>query len=698
MSQRPGKTEPALHALLIGVDHYLPPLADHEGPRYSHLAGCVHDAERMEELLRDTLGVPPERIRKLTAPNPPAGDDTADADPSRLPTYDRMVDAFRELIDRAAPGDQIFVHYSGHGGRTPTRFPELKVGDRYDEALVPTDVARPGSQYLRDVEISHLLSEMLDKGLLVTFVLDCCHAGGAARKEHPTKVEDPVARYNLVSEWRRDRPSRVAPEEALAESWRRLNLSRATVGGQTEERRWLPPGADHVLLLACRPNEAAFEYSVVPGRHGGAFTHWILDTLEQRGTGISYRQLHERVNARVVGCLNQLQNPQLEGDADRRVFGVESLQRRHAAGVLRVDGDRLLLDVGQAHGLRRKGRFAVFPPGWENDDLPEGRVAVVEVEDVGGAQAWARILEGHHGGPEPGSVALPLHLGPLARRRKVSLPPLDGGDHRHRRIFDKVGDELRGRAGDLLERVGDGETAEYRVSVEDGRFLIRGVDGYPLPNLHPPLSAEEENAPRLVDRLLHLVRYRHVRELRNHDPNGVLNGELRLELGRLPRGYDPVDLPEPTEKLGADAEIRPGDWICLTIRNLAAEPLDVAVLDLQPLWGIRQIHPLRGDYQALDGGGEERIALRVSLPDPIDRGTDRLKVFATVDATRYRWLELPSLGEPDRLDRPRKARNPLEELFQLLGRGGPRLRHCEQVVRATSEWTVEEVTVRVRRP
>ena len=91
------------------------------------------------------------------------------ADPQ--PTYENIVRAFAELTDIAQEGDRVHIHYSGHGGRAVTAYPELKDQHELDEGLVPTDYVHSG-RYLRDVELATLLKRMTDKGLIVTLVLD----------------------------------------------------------------------------------------------------------------------------------------------------------------------------------------------------------------------------------------------------------------------------------------------------------------------------------------------------------------------------------------------------------------------------------------------------------------------------------------------------------------------------------------------
>src|SRR5262249_35959491 len=154
-------TDVNLHALLIGIDCYLP---NHlpNGLSYRNLSGCVRDISHVESFIRTKLGVPAENIIKLTASN---GSLAEPVEPRECwPTYENMVAAFHRVTETAGAGDQIYIHYSGHGGRTQTLIPEAKTNG-LDESLVPTDIGNSEARYLRDVEINRLLRTMVDKGL-----------------------------------------------------------------------------------------------------------------------------------------------------------------------------------------------------------------------------------------------------------------------------------------------------------------------------------------------------------------------------------------------------------------------------------------------------------------------------------------------------------------------------------------------------
>ena len=290
-----------IYALLIGIDNY------QHSEIYKDLGGCVRDINYVDAYLQQSLQVPPAQIFRLSSP---IEEDkallTARSAADRKPTYQNIVEAFKEITDIAQTGDRIYLHYSGHGGRAITSYPELKEKKDSDEGLVPCDYAQTG-RYLRDVEIATLLKRMTDKGLVVTFILDSCHSGGATRGDSAIRGVSTVDRKQELRE------SLVAPKDELISNWRALSSTEKSFSG-------LLPAKDYVLLAACRPTEYAFEYAINGGDRHGALTFWTIDTLNTLGHQISYQTLHNRVSAKVQSD-HPSQLPMLVGDGDKTVFG-----------------------------------------------------------------------------------------------------------------------------------------------------------------------------------------------------------------------------------------------------------------------------------------------------------------------------------------------------------------------------------------
>lgn len=154
----PALRPPARRAVTIGINYLSLPRGR------GQLAGCINDSDTIVELLKDTFGYEDSMIRRLR-------DDRQDM----MPTRSNMLNAFNWLCGDAQPGDQLFLHYSGHGGQM-----EDKRGDEADgkdETLLPCDFQSAGQ--ITDDELYATLVSKLPKGCCLIVVLDCCHSGTA---------------------------------------------------------------------------------------------------------------------------------------------------------------------------------------------------------------------------------------------------------------------------------------------------------------------------------------------------------------------------------------------------------------------------------------------------------------------------------------------------------------------------------------
>ncbi len=253
---------PAFYALVIGIDLYLPNSTP-EGS-YPSLRGCVRDATRVEEFLRQKAGLTDDNLIRLTSTPNAAG--KPNEPPAQLPTYENIVNGFRELTRRAKADDHVYIHFSGHGGRCPTLVPEVKGSVATDEALVPLDIGNPKARYVRDVEVARLLKEMTDKKLVVTVVFDCCHSGGATRevrrKDDPTGVRG----VDFVDRTKRPTESLVGTAAELADATPPEDPTRGP--GQTRGVAPADAAATRcVVLAACRPFELAPSSCSTAARH-----------------------------------------------------------------------------------------------------------------------------------------------------------------------------------------------------------------------------------------------------------------------------------------------------------------------------------------------------------------------------------------------------------------------------------------------
>jgi hypothetical protein len=727
------------YALLIGIDFYFP------NPLYSSLGGCVRDISHVEDfLLHKVRGIVPRNILKFTSsldrnnPNRPTESE------DKLPTYMNMMKAFETVTSAASQGDQVYVHYAGHGGRVKTLVPNAKGVEGLDETLVPADIGDAGTRHLRDIEIAILLKRMLDKNLIVTLVLDSCHSGGLTRGRGGA-----VARGNNVED-KTPRPydSLVASPDEMEKIWRSMTgTSMSESYAQNGRTRglsasgWLPNPKGYVLLAACRPSESAFEYAFEGDERNGALTYWFLKSCEQMDKGLSFKVIHDRIVPMIHSQFPQ-QTPMLEGEGDRAVFGENGVQAIYAVSVMTVEASRkrILLNAGQAHGIRKGARFAVYPLGFSNFADIERRLCLAEIQERGATNSWAKIIvDFGRGNLEQGAQAVLINPVDIRLKRTVRLidgnnfdeiknrplsspdvPPIDVGhalDRLHEIIFRRSTDNQTS-----LELAKEGtEHADFQVAVSAGReYEIWDPAGKLIPHINPPLKIDEDkSASRIIERLEHLVKYSNVQLIDNLDADSEISRKLIAELFKAPDDYEPGDRPgdlQPPDVEGNTKLAKVGQNMVLQIRNTfpkeSGKVINIAVLDLQPDWGISQVYPSSpgSNFIPIDPGLEEFFALNVSLPSGYSEGKDILKVFATFDQTSFRWLELPSLdrplaqrGEeaPARISSNDKGLNrptsPLEQLMLAMTKDSPQSRDMNPSAVPSKEWTTAQIEVKITR-
>lgn len=687
-------------ALLIGIDYYLPNKLD-GGWWYGNLSGCVRDINSVERFLREHLPISQDRFFKLTSTT--SSGSTPPEPQSLWPTYANIVEAFKQIAHHASPGDFVYIHYSGHGGRAQTAFPTLKGEDGIDEALVPMDIDGGSGRYLRDVELAYLLKAMVDMGLIVTIVLDSCHSGSGTRG-HPARAVERGLSH--VDRTRRNTESLVASDDDLIAAWKSLQaLNTRTLQAGSG---WLQEPKGYTLVAACRANESAYEYAFHGREKRGALTYWMLDSLKQLDAAMTYKMLLELVRAKIHSQFPE-QTPQVEGEADRVIFGDSEVTPQYNLIVMDIDqkNDRIQLGAGRSSGLHRQAKLAIYPPGEiiTTDLVPRALVKVTSVDDV---SSWATIVQGSIHDVTKGAQAVLLCPGVSSLRRTVCMvQPHD---------LVNQGSALKGVAA-AIDKIDSGflqliseddhKTApDLQVTINEANdFEIWNSAGTVLQNVGSPLKHDDANAAGvLAQRLIHLVKYRNVQELTNNSDRNRLANKLVVNVAGKQAEYDPEDEPqlEPLAESQETITIKAGEWLFLGIDNRSEHALNVTVLNLQPDWGITQVYPARGAaFELLDSGGHRLLALKAHLPPGYETAIDVVKVLATIKTTDFRWLTLPPLDEPTKAWAMRglvSPRNELEHLlFTLMEETGLKTRTLSIPPPSNSQWTTTQLEIRVVR-
>lgn len=626
------------HALLIGVNCYLPNRMP-RGGTYGNLSGCVSDIARVEKYLRTAHQVPAENITRLTSTTGANG--LPVEPPAQLPSYDNIVAAFAALAKKAQPGDQVYVHYSGHGGRTTTCIPEVKGAGELDETLVPHDIGNSEARYVRDVELAKLFKDIADTGAFLTVVLDSCHSGGATRGEgglvaRGIEYDEVTVDGRSFDPTVRSTASLAGSHEELAAAWGSPAPGQrgvAPAGG------WLQSAQNFTFIAACRANELAWE-STFEGTRSGALTYWLLKSLPLLPPGASYQTLQNILLAR-IRTWKDVQTPQLEGVSDRLVFG--SQFATGPSGILLLSVDQLAktvkLNAGEAHGLGLGTLLAVYPNGSADLIAEEGRLAVVKVTSlVGDTDSIATIVTDFGRGPlEPGAQAVVIGTTDLKVQRAVALTTGTAP------FVPALQDALAAEGAGFVRLAAAGESPHFQVAVQDGCYEIWDRAGADIPNAPPVATAEAGAAERVVKRLVHLVKYENVRALENTDPAMTQRVSFRLESGT--GGQE-----------GNARIVKEGEEIALIIENkLQPNPansddptktLNVTVLQMSDDYSIAQVYPEDADFHVL--GPQITVPLPFTAQLAEGRTEERLilKVFVTQKTTSFRSLQLPALDEP----------------------------------------------------
>jgi hypothetical protein len=413
---------PSRKALLIGIDRYdgSPPL------RLRQLRGAVQDARAMAALLKEKFRF---EVRVL-----------ADGDATRA----GILSAVQEtLVQGTAAGDVRVFFYSGHGSQVQNpASPEL---DKLDEAIVPFD-APAGAPYIRDKELARDLGTVIDRGGILTVLLDSCHSGSATRG---SKEQD---RY--------PGEAKIAP------------IDPRTVA---DPSRPIPPESRGALVLsAAQDLESALEVDIPNAGRRGAFTWALVEALSDRDAAT---EPAHRIFYRAKQKMDALtaQRPVIAGTLQRQrasIFdaGPAVVTARVEVPVTRK-GDRLEVGAGSALGL---GVGSIL------EGKAKGKRVRLEVASVEGpSAALARVLDGSPAAVGDGGLFAVVRW--AAAPGSNLLVGLDGAveDGELKRLV-KVLQELRKKKGvEWIEHPDDPKRTHWLELDGDRRELwcLFGPDG-----------------------------------------------------------------------------------------------------------------------------------------------------------------------------------------------------------------------------
>ncbi|KAF2785962.1 hypothetical protein K505DRAFT_344216 [Melanomma pulvis-pyrius CBS 109.77] len=320
-------------AVIIGIDYY-------PEPKDKCLSGCVRDATTVKLFLE--TGEPNVNIAVLTATTPTDPSfGRPQEKPEVWPTYENVISGLLSVIDMAKGGDFVYIHYSGHGTRLLSQL-----------ALVLLSEDGRGSRYLRGQTLALALHKMVEKGLRVTLVLDCCFSGSVVRNSDWHGFDIRCIDYNST-----------VNDVSLQEHSASLFDVASTLRDSSMEKDWLLTPEGYGILSACAPHEKAYELETRDGGRG-ALTYFLLDalsTLRNRGTKLTHQSIHEHLSTRFHVSWPR-QTPMRYGNENFAFFGESLLPPDNAfVPIYKTGDDQLCLRAGHIHGVFEGDEYAVYP-------------------------------------------------------------------------------------------------------------------------------------------------------------------------------------------------------------------------------------------------------------------------------------------------------------------------------------------------
>ena len=604
---------PARHALIVGIDQYT-----NFEERYQ-LSGCVNDARLIKSVLIEHFDFRQEEITELH---------------NAAASRQGILDAMAQLADRIGQDDIVVFHFSGHGSQRTSVNPDEGTG--MDSTICPADTGNvdpfPNLE-ITDDEIHEWLERLAGKTRYTTLIFDCCHSGTITRDAFSAQVRAlPADRRSLAS---------MGIDPARLPAGSRAKQRDSGSGGRR------PLSDSHVVMSGCRDDEYAYEHKHSyeqrnePIRNG-ALTYFLTSALLRAGSGSTYRDVFEPARLG-VNTAYQDQHPQIEGMQDREIFGIRDIEPLRFIPITSIDGDRVTLNGGAAHGLFVNSLWAAYLQGTKQtrDNSP---LAEIEITRVGPLTSEG-VVRGGTGKLSVGARC--VESAPSAARFVLSV---NLGD-----MDEAAGTSLKERMAQssLLTVVDTPSAADMRVQVltPDEAASLSGhdqrlarIDGPcwavvdRAGKLATPISAvgEAGASDRMVSNLEAIARFRNALGLDN--PGSALDVDFNIyRVG--PEG-------NLEDANGGAFTFEEGDCLAFEIVNREDTNIFVSVLDFGLTGRISLLYPPNRAGEMIAAGqtlkigvGKHRLTLGVPEELHAQQGTETLKAFISTDEADFRWLQ-----------------------------------------------------------
>ena len=650
------------HAVMIGINSY--------DPKGSRLSGCVRDVEEIALSLRQSVGN--LRIHSFTASLDANSPQPTSTEPrERWPTYDNISSCLHLVTQEARRGDHVYIHFSGHGTVIP---PSQTEPDWDDSGFALVVLDEPDASKLvcfPSIELAEHLRDIVDKGVSVTVVLDCCYSGSTWREDETVRYLP----YHPEMRARNRRKTTEAPSTVM-ELVRPALRGRRRTSLRTD---WLANPEGYAILTSSDATEMSFEVKFdryIGGPRHGALTFFLLETFDMLGgVGGAMEQLYECVSAKIRDHRRhhqkKMQSPVLLGNEKLLFFGRPSAGCAGDIPVTSITEDgrpEIGLRAGAAHGVTEDDQFTLRPLGLDTSLSGQWPV-LARATRVRGITSDLEVVAGDAGIIKTGWLATAttrLSLRQFPIWFDVSTDSRDGWREELRQHVSLAEATDAEHVGHGASGSADGWSFAI-VQVNDTAYKIQDDRGRAVATLEASESPQKTKK-QLLDYIYHLASFKLVRDLTNktdtssemqrfktsfaavfvsvndaqtktYNPGCSITGELDGACYH-PECLIPVTQTERLSLRVYNTEDATGPNLYLYIYAMGSR------------WEIESPVKASRTTIAPKGGGPNKDALGVDEKEfhfSLDEGQtgceDILKVFLTGRPTSFTTLTLPNLGE-----------------------------------------------------
>lgn len=622
--------KPSQYALLIGINAY--PNPD------DRLNGCVKDVHDINGFLETQS----EHIRVKILTATQSEDCTIfkpKEDPMSWPTHRNVTSALNDILSDADPGNCVYVHFSGHGSRKDDNQDKAYINSTKPVALVllsGQQDSKPPCQYLWGRELANTLKNMVQKGLVVTLVLDCCFSGSVMRRGE-------VVRFLAYD----DVVDNAFPTEApkcldLADS---VGISRFRNASMLPN--WLANPEGYSILAACGPTQRARELKDDQNQPHGVLSYYLYKScVKFGGLGCSMGIIYQHVQA-YIRDLGAQQTPCLFGNMDIGFFGNTPSQRDHRAShvaILRNADQIVRLPIGEAQGVCIGDLFRLWRLNPETDESRKAVTAcVTQVSPLGCTlrpYGQYRLVN-----VRTGWLATPL--------TRLALQNYSIEISRNTPDRDRIEEAVRQSSLAVSTSLGNEvqQNACFLVRHDDLSFEISDASGVKIPHL-PELPIASTSPGTIAEILGHLTRYWIVKDLARAVP-AAANLPCHVWMEMDGKKFPPSGLIDLTH----------GDTIHLKIKNEGDRDLYLFVYNMDAFWEIENMskksHTIIPPH---DKDEDKTCKITMTVRDkiagePLSVSDDIIKVLVATQWTSFDILILPELGKSPDTKIPSKGTN-----------------------------------------